>query len=97
MLCGAGPAVARDERELGERAVLNLGHTVGHAIEAAAGFGVIPHGEAVGIGMVAEAVIGVEQGWTPPDTPDRIAALLQRLGLPVAVARPGLRPVRWRG
>ena len=74
--------VARDEREAGERAVLNLGHTVAHALETVAGFGVIPHGEAVGIGMVAEAIMGVEEGWSHPEVPGRIAALLERLGLP---------------
>ncbi|MEE2752318.1 MAG: 3-dehydroquinate synthase [Myxococcota bacterium] len=74
--------VARDEREAGERAVLNLGHTVAHALEAVSGFGVIPHGEAVGIGLVAEAVLGVERGWSHPEVPLRIAHILTRFGLP---------------
>ncbi|MEE2749983.1 MAG: 3-dehydroquinate synthase, partial [Myxococcota bacterium] len=74
--------VARDELEAGERAVLNLGHTVGHALEAVAGFGAIPHGEAVGVGLVAESALGVEAGWTEPEVPVRIAALLERFGLP---------------
>jgi shikimate kinase / 3-dehydroquinate synthase len=74
--------VARDEREAGWRAILNLGHTLGHALEAALGFGALHHGEAVGIGLVAEARFGVARGWTAPGVPDRVAALLEALGLP---------------
>ncbi len=75
--------VASDEREAGRRALLNLGHTIGHAIEHVLGFGALRHGEAVGIGMVAEAWLGVERGEAAPALPQRITALLVALGLPV--------------
>ena len=76
--------VASDERESGRRALLNLGHTIGHAIEKVLGFGVIRHGEAVGIGMVAEANLAVQRGVADPALPRRIAALLRSLGLPTS-------------
>ena len=75
--------VQEDEREAGRRAVLNCGHTIGHAIERVLGYGVIRHGEAVGIGLVAEANIAVRRGVAEPGLPGRIEALLVRLGLPV--------------
>ncbi|MHC4606368.1 MAG: 3-dehydroquinate synthase family protein [Planctomycetota bacterium] len=71
----------KDERESGLRAILNFGHTVGHAIESAAGFAV-SHGEAVGIGMICEARIAVALGMTADETPSRIEALVRRCGLP---------------
>lgn len=75
--------VAQDEREAGRRAILNLGHTVGHAIEQVAGYGVWHHGEAVGMGLVAELAATASVGWTSPrDLPARVARLLDRLGLP---------------
>jgi shikimate kinase / 3-dehydroquinate synthase len=74
--------VSDDEREAGPRALLNLGHTVGHAVEAAAGFGQVLHGEAVAIGLVAEARVAAELGFGPADLPARVEALLRRLGLP---------------
>ncbi len=77
--------VAEDERDLGRRAILNLGHTVGHAIENELGYGGIRHGEAVAIGMVAAARIGVALGLTPADVPDRIVAAARSLGLPASV------------
>jgi shikimate kinase / 3-dehydroquinate synthase len=76
--------VARDEREAGERQVLNLGHTVGHAIEAASGFRV-RHGEAVALGLLAAARLSARRGLCPPALEARIAALLRRLGLPDSV------------
>ncbi len=82
--------VASDEREAGRRALLNLGHTIGHAIEKTLGFGVLRHGEAVGIGMVAEARLAVQRGVAAPSLPLRIGALLQNLGLPTSW--PGLSP-----
>ncbi len=82
--------VAADEREAGARALLNLGHTIGHAIEKTLGFGTIRHGEAVGIGMVAEAQLAVQRGVARPELPARIRALLLGLGLPVSW--PGLAP-----
>ena len=75
--------VSQDERETGYRAVLNLGHTVAHALENALGYGRLRHGEAVAIGLVAEARLAVEKGWSPPELPGRIAALNSALGLPV--------------
>ena len=76
--------VVADERERrpgGGRITLNLGHSLGHAVEAAAGFGDLLHGEAVAYGLRAASRIGLEVGVTPPDRAARIAALLDRLGL----------------
>ncbi len=75
--------VARDEREAGDRALLNYGHTVGHALESEGGFTRLTHGEAVALGMVAALRIGVAEGVTPPSLADRVTLLLARLGLPV--------------
>ncbi|HXV91035.1 MAG TPA: 3-dehydroquinate synthase [Gemmatimonadales bacterium] len=73
--------VAADPREAGRRAVLNFGHTVGHALEAAAGF-MLPHGAAVAAGMVAEARLGEQARRTQPGTAARITAAVTRFGLP---------------
>lgn len=75
--------VGLDERDQGHRAALNFGHTVGHAIEAAAQ-GQLRHGLCVSMGMVAECRYGVDQGWSPPHLPDQIAQLLRTFDLPVA-------------
>jgi shikimate kinase/3-dehydroquinate synthase len=75
--------VAADEREDGPRALLNLGHTLGHAIEAAAGYRGVRHGEAVAIGMVAAAGVGTAIGLAPREGRIRMARLLATLGLPV--------------
>ena len=85
--------VAADEREEGERAILNFGHTFGHAIETATGYGTWLHGEAVGAGMVLAArlsgrVCGLASGET-----ERIEALVASAGLPVAP--PKLALDRW--
>lgn len=82
--------VARDERESGVRATLNAGHTLGHALEKVLGYGVLRHGEAVAVGLVAESRIAVARGEAEPSLPDEIAALLLALGLPVSW--PGVRP-----
>lgn len=75
--------VAADERESGWRAVLNAGHTVGHALETVCGYGVLRHGEAVGLGLVAEAAWAVREGiCTTKALPDRLSRLLEALGLP---------------
>jgi 3-dehydroquinate synthase len=74
--------VAEDEREAGRRAILNFGHTLGHAVEAVSKFEVL-HGEAVAIGMVGEARLAELLGTSPKGTVDRIARLLERFGLPV--------------
>ncbi|MCD6303593.1 MAG: 3-dehydroquinate synthase, partial [Planctomycetes bacterium] len=75
--------VAEDERETGRRAHLNFGHTIGHAIEAMAGFGKISHGQAVSLGMVAACRMAVARGLIEQDAADRIEELLALLGLPV--------------
>ncbi len=82
--------VASDEREAGPRKTLNFGHTVGHAVEAASEFRLL-HGEAVAIGMVAEARIGERLGIGERGTADRLRRALARAGLPVAVP-PDLDP-----
>jgi 3-dehydroquinate synthetase/shikimate kinase len=73
--------VLADERDSAGRAALNLGHSLGHAIEAAAGYRDLLHGEAVGYGLRGAVRIGVERGVTPPDRAQRIERLLTRLGL----------------
>ena len=76
--------VIADERERGTtsgRIALNLGHSIGHALEAAAGYGGLLHGEAVAYGLRAAMRMGVESGVTPPGRADRIGRLLDALGL----------------
>jgi 3-dehydroquinate synthase len=75
--------VSEDEREHGRRALLNLGHTFGHAIEKAAGYGEWLHGEAVGVGMLLAADLSHRLGWIGLPEVDRVRDLLQRAGLPV--------------
>jgi len=82
--------VRDDEREAGVRLLLNLGHTVGHALEAHGGYSRWLHGEAVALGIVAELQAGVKFGWTPPALVDRARALFLALGLPVHVERSDL-------
>jgi 3-dehydroquinate synthase len=77
--------VARDETEQGERALLNLGHTFGHAIETAMGYGGLLHGEAVGVGMVLAARLSANLGRAPAADTQRLVALLERFGLPTEV------------
>ncbi|MFN2645713.1 MAG: 3-dehydroquinate synthase [Burkholderiales bacterium] len=86
--------VAQDERETGQRALLNLGHTFGHAIEAATGFGPWLHGEAVAAGMVLAAELSARAGLLPPPEAERIARLVARAGLPTRP--PILSPVQWQ-
>ncbi len=74
--------VAEDETERGVRALLNLGHTFGHAIEAGMGYGAWLHGEAVAAGMVMAATLSVRLGAMPQDACDRAVALIARAGLP---------------
>src|SRR5262249_9191568 len=75
--------VGRDEKEEGERAHLNLGHTIGHALEAQGGFEALTHGEAVALGLVAALRIGVALRVTSRDLADDAVRVLERLGLPV--------------
>jgi 3-dehydroquinate synthase len=75
--------VARDERETGDRALLNLGHTFGHALEAATGFSDrLLHGEGVAIGMVLAAELSAELGMIAPDDAARVSCHLAAAGLP---------------
>jgi 3-dehydroquinate synthase len=76
--------VGADEREQGERVILNYGHTVGHALEAVSGFR-LSHGEAVALGMVASADLAVRLGRLAPADAERQNALLRAFGLPTAV------------
>ncbi|MBE2295466.1 MAG: 3-dehydroquinate synthase [Phycisphaerales bacterium] len=76
--------VAADERETGERALLNLGHTFGHAIETGTGYGTWLHGEAVALGMVLAAELSARLGWLSEKQVERIRTLLDRARLPLA-------------
>jgi 3-dehydroquinate synthase len=74
--------VSKDEKEAGLRAILNYGHTIGHAVESLTGYRLVNHGEAVGIGMVAAGQIAAELGmWQKEDT-QRQDALIAKAGLP---------------
>ncbi|WP_022958428.1 3-dehydroquinate synthase [Spongiibacter tropicus] len=75
--------VAEDEREGGRRAILNLGHTFGHAIETAEGYGSWLHGEAVAAGMSLALALSVELGWLDESIWKRADVLMQRAGLPL--------------
>ncbi len=79
--------VARDEREAGLRAILNYGHTIGHALEHLLGYE-LRHGECVALGMLAENELACVRGWLGRPEADRVRSLLAHLGLPVALARP---------
>ncbi|MGE3176530.1 MAG: 3-dehydroquinate synthase [Vicinamibacterales bacterium] len=85
--------VGQDEREAGLRAILNFGHTFGHAIEAGLGFGTWLHGEAVGCGMVMAATLSMRLGLVEPAYVARLRALVERAGLPVKA--PDLGRDRW--
>ncbi|MEO5558553.1 MAG: 3-dehydroquinate synthase [Dokdonella sp.] len=79
--------VARDEHEHGERALLNFGHTFGHALETASGYGTLLHGEAVAIGMVLAAQLSADLDRAPRADTERLADLLAALHLPVTLPR----------
>lgn len=74
--------VAADERESGRRALLNLGHTFGHAIETGMGYGAWLHGEAVGTGMIMAATLSQQMGWLSAQDVTRIRALIVKAHLP---------------
>ncbi len=78
--------VRDDETEQGHRALLNLGHTFGHALEAATGYRELLHGEAVAAGLVAELAWTSARGWTPKAVVDRTTNLLARLGLSIDIS-----------
>ena len=75
--------VANDEKEQGERALLNLGHTFGHAIESYMGYGVWLHGEAVATGMVMAADLSQRMGWISIEDLERTKKIIQRAKLPI--------------
>ncbi len=85
--------VGQDEKESGLRAILNYGHTFGHAIEAGLGYGEWLHGEAVGCGMVMAADLSVRLGYLAPADRDRIVALVKAAKLPTVA--PDLGQDRW--
>lgn len=80
--------VGRDAREEGERTLLNFGHTTAHALEAAEGFAGLGHGEAVAIGMVAAAFLGVAVGVSSATLPAEITEVLELFGLPTTTPVP---------
>jgi 3-dehydroquinate synthase len=86
--------VGRDERESGERALLNLGHTFGHALEAASGYSEsLLHGEAVAIGMVLAFRLSERLGYSSAADTERLTKHLQHIGLPTGISDlPGPRP-----
>ena len=85
--------VGEDEREAGLRAILNFGHTFGHAIEAALGYGQWLHGEAVACGMALAADLSVRLGTMAPDRAQRLESILLQAGLPVQA--PFIEMDRW--
>lgn len=78
--------VQEDETEQGRRAILNFGHTVGHAIEAVTGYTIYNHGEAVAMGMVAEGLLALKMGLWSVSEQRRLKNLLAAIGLPVRLA-----------
>lgn len=74
--------VSKDERDQGLRALLNFGHTFGHAVEAATSYGRYLHGEALSLGMVMAATVSARLGLCPNDLPGRLKELLETFGLP---------------
>jgi 3-dehydroquinate synthase len=88
--------VRQDPDEQGLRAILNYGHTVGHALEAVLGYGVLPHGLAVAAGMSAAACLSARLGLLDASVAARQDALLSRLGLPTLdLLRDGASPAAW--
>jgi 3-dehydroquinate synthase len=75
--------VSKDEKEAGLRAILNYGHTIGHAVESLTGYRLVNHGEAVAIGMIAAGQIAVNLGMWAKEDAERQNALIQKTGLPV--------------
>jgi 3-dehydroquinate synthase len=81
-----GGVVEADPHEKNQRRILNYGHTIGHAVEAASGFALL-HGEAVAIGIIAAGMIETEMGLSEPGRLDRIRRILEKLGVPVKLPR----------
>ncbi len=92
--CAAKAAiVAEDEREAGRRALLNLGHTFGHALEAEAGYGdALLHGEAIAVGMAMAFALSARLGLCAAQTVERVRAHLGSVGLPTALDELAFRP-----
>lgn len=86
--------VGADEREQGLRAILNLGHTFGHAVETATGYGTWLHGEAVAAGMVMAIDMSRRLGWIPPADQQRAVQLIARFNLPVEAPKIGAQRAR---
>jgi 3-dehydroquinate synthase len=87
-----GRIVEEDPEERGgKRALLNLGHTFGHALETVAGLGTLTHGEAVAWGMARACDLGVKHGITPPSRAQKITALLERFGYETQVNHPTIK------
>ena len=78
--------VTADERDRGDRALVNLGHTFAHAVETEAGHGVLPHGEAVAAGLAAAAALSAKLGHCDPAIVDRVRSHLRSTGLPDRIA-----------
>ncbi|MDF0605919.1 3-dehydroquinate synthase [Neisseriaceae bacterium TC5R-5] len=86
--------VAQDEKEHGIRALLNLGHTFGHAIETGMGYGAWLHGEAVAVGMVLATAASAELGWLNNSDVARVCRLIQSAGLPITA--PAMPLAQWQ-
>jgi 3-dehydroquinate synthase len=82
--CVKSIVVSQDERESGLRAILNLGHTIGHALEAVSAYDELQHGEAISIGMVGAAMLSAKLG-NPPSIREETERLLRKFGLPVRI------------
>jgi 3-dehydroquinate synthase len=78
--------VSQDEKESGLRAILNYGHTIGHALESLTGYSVVNHGEAVGLGMIAAGEIAVKMGMWSREECDRQNNLIKKAGLPTKIS-----------
>ena len=78
--------VTADERDRGDRALVNLGHTFAHAVEAEAGYGTLPHGEAVAAGLAAAATLSAKLGHCDPSVVERVRGHLRSSGLPDRIA-----------
>jgi len=87
--------VAADETEQGERALLNLGHTFGHAIETATGYSDWLHGEAVATGMLLAAQLSADLGWLTPAKVEQVSTLLEKAQLPL-VPPSDMTPAQFR-
>jgi len=85
--------VSQDEKERGQRIILNYGHTIAHGLEAATQYSHFLHGEAVAIGMMGAAKLSQKSGILPPDVVKRQQSLLQKFGLPTSFSGTGLAEI----